>query len=158
MGGDWNGFAQAVAGGWQVNPILTFQTGLPFDLIDQGQQPNTRPDLVGTLSQSDHINQWFDTTAFAEVPSTAGIYDRPGTTPRNPFHGPGRQFLDLSLFKNFPIGERFNTQFRVQFYNITNTPQFDQPNSSFTSGDFGKITSTLLSSERQIEFALRFTF
>jgi len=158
MGGDWNGFAQAVAGGWQVNPILTFQTGLPFDLIDQGQQPNTRPDLVGTLSQSDHITKWFDTTAFAEVPSTGGVYDRAGTAPRNPFHGPGRQFLDLSLFKNFPIGERFNTQFRVQFYNITNTPQFDQPNSSFTSGDFGKVTSTLLSSERQIEFALRFTF
>lgn len=157
-GGDWNPILQGIVGGWQLNPILTFQTGLPFDLIDQAQQPNTRPDLVGPLHQSDHINNWFDITSFAEVPSTGGVYDRPGTGPRNPFHGPGRQYLDLSVFKNFPIGERVNTQFRAQFYNLTNTAQFDQPNGSFTSGDFGKVRSTLLDSERQIEFGLRITF
>ena len=159
MGSDWNGFLDAVAGGWQVNPILTFQTGLPFDLIDQsGPQPVTRPDQIGSLHQLDHIAKWFDTSAFASGPSTAGIFDRAGTAPRNPFHGPGRQYLDFSLFKNFRIGERLNTQFRAQFYNITNTPQFDQPNGNVGSGDFGRVTNTLLSTERQIEFALRFTF
>jgi hypothetical protein len=137
---------------------VTFQTGLPFDLIDQKEQPNTRPDLVGRLRTLGRIDGWFDQTAFAEVPSTGGVYDRPGTAPRNPFHGPGRQFMDLSLFKNFPVGERLNTQFRVQFYNITNTPQFDQPNSSLTSGDFGKVKSIILGTERQIELALRITF
>jgi hypothetical protein len=157
-GTGWNPVLQGIAGGWQLNPILTFQSGLPFDLIDQAQQPNTRPDLVGSLHQSGSINRWFDQTAFAEVPSTGGVYDRPGTAPRNPFHGPGRKFMDLSLFKNFPIGERVNTQFRVQFYNITNTPQYDQPNGSFTSGDFGKVKNTLLFTERQIELALRITF
>lgn len=157
-GNDWNPVLQQVIGGWQLNPILTFQSGLPFDLIDQAQQPNTRPDLIGTLHESDRINNWFDTSAFAEVPSTSGVYDRPGTAPRNPFHGPGRQFMDLALFKNFPVGERFNTQFRVQFYNLTNTPQFDQPNGSITSGDFGKVRSTALGAERQIEFGLRLSF
>ena len=157
-GSNWNPILQGFVGGWQLNPIVTFQTGLPFDLIDQKEQPNTRPDLAGRLRTLGRIDGWFDQTAFAEVPSTGGVYDRPGTAPRNPFHGPGRQFMDLSLFKNFPVGERFNTQFRVQFYNITNTPQFDQPNGSLTSGDFGKVKSVILGTERQIELALRITF
>jgi len=157
-GSNWNPVVQGIVGGWQLNPILTLQTGLPFDLIDQGQQPNTRPDLVGSLHQMNNINGWFNTSAFAEVPSTGGVYDRPGTAPRNPFHGPGRKFMDLAVFKNFPIGERVNTQFRVQVYNITNTPQYDQPNGSFTSGDFGKVKNTLLFTERQMELALRITF
>jgi len=157
-GSNWNPVVQGIVGGWQLNPILTLQTGLPFDLIDQGQQQNTRPDLVGSLHQMNNINGWFNTSAFAEVPSTGGVYDRPGTAPRNPFHGPGRKFMDLAVFKNFPIGERVNTQFRVQVYNITNTPQYDQPNGSFTSGDFGKVKNTLLFTERQMELALRITF
>jgi hypothetical protein len=155
-GGNWNGVAQAVAGGWQLNPILTFQTGVPFDVTINGN-PNTRPDLVGSLHTTGHVTQWFDTTAFAAPPSTDGVFDRAGTSPRNPFHGPGRQFLDLSLFKNFSLGERVNMQFRTQFYNLTNTPQLSLPDGGFY-GNFGKITSTLLDAERQIEFGLRFTF
>ena len=49
-------------------------------------------------------------------------------------------------------------QFRSQFYNITNTPQFSQPDGNQPDGNFGHITSTVLDAERQIEFGLRFTF
>jgi hypothetical protein len=66
--------------------------------------------------------------------------------------------MDLSISKNFHLYERLNTEFRAEFYNLTNTPQFDQPVTQFNSGQFGQITNTLLNSERQIEFALRFTF
>lgn len=158
FGHNWNGVVETVLGGWQLSPILQLQSGLPFDVIDQANSPNTRPDLTGSLHQTGHISQWFDTTAFSAPPATGGVFDRPGTAPRNPFTGPGRKYLDLSISKSFRIGERFNTEFRTELYNLTNTPQFDQPNGSFTSGDFGKVTSTLLNSERQIEFALRVTF
>jgi hypothetical protein len=157
-GNAWNPVLQQVAGGWQLNPILTLQSGMPFDLISSSQGLRTRPDLVGPLHQINDIDKWFDTSAFVDPPNTGGVFDRPGTAPRNPFNGPGRKFVDFAIFKNFLIGERYNTQFRVQFYNLFNTPQFGQPNGDSSSGDFGKIRSILLSSERQIEFALRFTF
>jgi len=50
------------------------------------------------------------------------------------------------------------TQFRTEFFNLFNTPHFVQPDYNFTDGNFGKLTSTLLSSERQIQFALRISF
>lgn len=159
-GGDSNGFVQAVAGGWQLNPIVTFQTGTPFDVtLNQPYQQYTRPDLTGATSSPERINQWFNTTVYATPPAGPGFgYARAGTSPRNPYHGPGRQFLDFSVFKNFSLGERVKMQFRAQFYNITNTPQFSQPDGNQPDGNFGHITSTLLDAERQIEFGLRFTF
>jgi Carboxypeptidase regulatory-like domain/TonB-dependent Receptor Plug Domain len=158
-GGDWNGVVQAIAGGWQLNPIVTFQTGSPFDVtLNQPYQQYTRPDLIGTPSTPEHANQWFDTTVYGIPPLGGYGYSRAGTSPRNPYHGPGRQFMDFSVFKNFAMGERVNMQFRAQFYNITNTPQLSQPDGNLTDGNFGTITSTLLDAERQIEFGLRFTF
>ena len=49
--------------------------------------------------------------------------------------GPGLSNLDFALFKNFHVTERVNGSFRVQFYNITNTPHFGQPN--FNIGNYG---------------------
>ncbi len=157
MGNSWNGVLQAIAGGWQINPIVTFQTGVPFDVTINGS-PLTRPDLIGSYHTLSSVNQWFDKSAFQAPPSTSGVYDRPGTSARNPFHGPGRQFMDMALFKNFGLTERVNMQFRAQFYNLTNTPQLSLPDGNFSDGNFGKITSTLLDAERQIEFGMRFTF
>lgn len=164
-GGDWNGFMQAVAGGWQLNPILTFQTGTPFDVtLNQPYQQYTRPDLIGIPRTPEHVNQWFDSgpTVYTTPPPGPGSppfgYARAGTSPRNPYHGPGRQFMDFSIFKNFSFGERLKMQFRTQFYNITNSPQFSQPDGNQPDGNFGHITSTVLDAERQIEFGLRFTF
>jgi hypothetical protein len=66
--------------------------------------------------------------------------------------------LDLTISKNFKIGERVNTEFRTAFYNISNTPQFSAPTGDLNSGNFGRVTSIVLGSERQIEFGLRFSF
>ena len=68
-----------------------------------------------------------------------------------------------ALFKNFSITERVVGQFRFQAYNITNTPQFTNPNATFSTttgaiGDFGSINVTRLYSNRQLEFAARITF
>jgi hypothetical protein len=161
-GTSFNGAEQAVLGGWQVSPIFTYQSGLPFDPWDGSQSPATRPDLVGPLHTLGKVTEWFDTSAFADPPEVSfpggTTFARPGTSPRNPLFGPSRKYMDLSISKNFHLYERLNTEFRAEFYNLTNTPQFDQPVTQFNSGQFGQITNTLLNSERQIEFALRFTF
>jgi hypothetical protein len=165
IGGDMSGVANAIVGGWQINPAVVMQSGMPFDVISSGQGLRTRPDLVGNLHQIGSINQWFDTSAFADPPTvniggTGAVFARPGNSPRNPFMGPGHRHLDVALFKNFKVGERFTTQFRSQFYNVTNHPQFGQPNGDISSGaqNFGTVRGSTLSGERQIEFALRVTF
>ncbi len=164
FGNNFNGVEQAIAGGWQLLPILTLQSGMPFDVFDSKNQPNTRPDLVGPLHQLNGIastpasNLWFDTTAFVDPPSVSGVYTTPGTAPRDPFTGPARKFLDLTVSKNFKVTERVNTEFRTAFYNITNSPQFGAPTGDLNNGNFGQVKSILLSSERQIEFALRISF
>lgn len=147
-----------VLGGWQLNSILILQTGLPFDLVDPGS-PETRPDIIGPVTITGDPDMYFTTSAFARVPTNAtGVKLRPGTLGRNVFYGPGTKNLDLSFFKDFNITERFKTQFRTEVFNLTNTPQFSQPNTDITSGDFGKIRSTRLGTNRQIQFALRVEF
>jgi hypothetical protein len=158
FGDNWTPAVNAILGGWQINPILTFQSGLPFDLSSSYQGLRTRPDLVGTPAQTNAINGWFDTKAFADPPSVNGVFTRAGTAGRNIFTGPARKYLDMSIFKNFQVTERFNTQFRAEFFNVTNSPQFAQPNGDITSGDFGKVRSTLLGTERQIQLALKVSF
>jgi hypothetical protein len=157
-GSDWNAVTNAFLGGWALYPILSIQSGSPFDIIDTSQNPSTRPDLVGSLQQNNNITSWFNTKAFQSVPNLGGVFLRPGTTPRNPFTGPAHRSMDLTVAKNFHAGERLNTEFRAAFYNLTNTPQFSQPTGSITDGNFGTVKSILLSSERQIELALRFSF
>lgn len=73
-------------------------------------------------------------------------------------YGPGSKQLDLSLFKNFSLPEHMQLQFRAEAFNLTNTPQYLQPNGDITSSGFGQITSTRFSSERQLQFALRVSF
>ena len=66
--------------------------------------------------------------------------------------------MDLSLFKAFPITERIKFEFRAEAFNIANHPQFSNPNTDISAGNFGQITSTLQASERQIQFAARVLF
>jgi hypothetical protein len=154
-----NRTADLLIGGWQLNGILTIQSGLPFSFPTPGS-PGGRPDLIGNLTTfPGNAQQYFNTAAVAPVPLTAdGVLTHPGTLGRNVLIGPGIRTLDLSLFKNFALTERFKMEFRAESFNIANHPQFSNPNTDITAGNFGQITSTLLSSERQIQFAARLLF
>ncbi len=80
-----------------------------------------------------------------------------GSVPRNFFSGPGRTNVDLAIAKTTPIvGERLKAEFRAEFFNILNSAEFDNPNTSITSGLFGQITTT--ADPRIIQFGLRLTF
>lgn len=80
-----------------------------------------------------------------------------GNGGRNILYGPGRVNLDFSIFKNFALTERFKLEYRSEFFNLTNTPQFGLPNSSIGSPAAGTIAG-LSGPNRQIQMALRLAF
>jgi hypothetical protein len=146
-----------VLGGWQMNGITTLQTGLPFTPTLNAATVNTgggsRPDRIGSgkLDNPDP-SRWFDTSAFA-TPAQFTY----GNAGRNILYGPGRVNFDFSLFKDFRITESVKIQFRTEFFNLFNTPQFDLPNATIGSGPAGTITS-IVGIPRQIQFGLKLVF
>jgi hypothetical protein len=153
------GMTRSVLGNWQINGILTWQTGFPFTVLDtsdpnQDGQPTDRPDLVGEpLGSGTRTPQkWFDSAAFAHpAPGTNG------TSGRNSVVGPRISNLDFSLFKDFAFTEQQKLQFRAEFFNLFNHPNFDFPVNDFNSPAVGQIHNTRLPN-RQIQFALRYSF
>lgn len=168
-----SGPASWLAGGWQVNGIMTRMSGTPFTVTSAGASLNApgntqTADLVkssvGILGGIGRGASWFDPLAFAPV--TAVRY---GTVGRNSMRGPGVFNFDASLFRNFKITERFKLQFRTEVFNLTNTPAFNNPGANassptrrpdgsiINSNGFSEITSAQ-ATERQFRFALRLTF
>jgi hypothetical protein len=156
------GVTDTILGGWQVNTILIMQTGLPFTPVLASPVSNagaSRPDRLknGAIGDPGPAH-WFDTSL-----NTAGAaWATPlqytyGNSGRNPLRGPGRINLDFSLFKQFALRERLKLQFRAEFFNLFNTPQFDLPNATIGNPAAGVISS-IVGTPRQIQFALRLTF
>lgn len=161
FGRNWSRPMDAILGGWHLNTIWTAQSGIPINFsISQNNsyQGNERPDVIAPLTVLGSPQEYFNTSALVAPPQVNGVFTRPGTLGRDPIYGPGQFTVDVGLFKDFAITERIKLQFRAQAYNIANRPQFSQPDSGLGDGNFGKITSTLLDTERQIEFAARVTF
>lgn len=161
-GNDANVVARAILGGWDTNVIFTGQTGLPFTPVLATSVSNagaSRPNRngVGTISNPDPA-KWFDTTfntagAVWSVPATFTY----GNSGRNILRGPGRINWDYSLFKDFSTSEKWHLQFRAEFFNLFNTPQFDLPNPSVGNPSAGIITS-IVGNPRQVQLGLRFSF
>jgi len=151
--------AEGVIGGWQLNAIFTAQSGLPFSLSTPGS-PGGRPDVTGSLTTNPgNTGKYFNTAAVARVPLNGdGVMLRPGTLGRNVLIGPGINTVDLSLFKNFSLTERLKLEFRAEAFNIANHPQFNNPATDITAGNFGQINGTLLASERELQFAAKLFF
>ena len=76
---------------------------------------------------------------------------------RNVLRGPSQGNIDLALSKRTAIGERLHAEFRGEFFNLTNTPNFTSPNGSITSSSFGEIT-TITGNPRVAQFALKVMF
>lgn len=182
------GIANVVLGGWQTNGVVTLRTGFPMT-VTQGAITNTanvtiRPDRVADGSRSNPtVNQWFNPDAFRLVScqnTATPELCRYGNAGVGILEGPGYKGLDLSVFKNFAITERFRLQFRTEMFNFFNTPQFARPNGTLnTAGAFlptrnadgsinypsqanivrgpGAITS-LVAPMRNIQFGLKLLF
>ncbi|HMF78024.1 MAG TPA: carboxypeptidase regulatory-like domain-containing protein [Bryobacteraceae bacterium] len=145
---------------WQLNAIDVWETGFPFSVTNSSPRSNTgvsadRPNEIANPVLNDpSISEWFNTAAFQ--PQALGTI---GSAARNAVYGPHFRHFDLSLFKTFQLAEGLHLQFRAEAYNLTNTPNFNQPNGSLGSTSFGTISSTRTgSTPRQLQFALRFMF
>ena len=161
-GANTNGFVNAVAGGWQMNSIITFHTGQPFTLRSnacQGIWSGCSPNAVSGLNPNAapangrNPNEWFNINNVA--PPTALTEGSLGLQTN---YGPPTRTVDLSLFKTFDMTERFHLQFRAETFNIGNTPQFGLPDNNLQDSNFGRITSTATGSERHLQFSLRLQF
>lgn len=160
-GSDVSRWVDYAIGGWQVNAIYALQGGTPFSVTASGNPGSTRADLVGKpVIHPGNIANYVESGAFA-VPAKngAGIYLAPGTSGRDMLRGPGFSNMDFAMFKNVAVTERFRAQFRVQAYNLTNTPHFSNPyDTNLNDGHIGAINSVLTNSWRQVELAMRITF
>ena len=160
VGQSAHGIAKAALGGWQLNGIFVYQTGLPFTVTNNTQRANVgatgnsdRPNRIasGSLANAS-IHEWFDINAFVGQ----ALYTAGNSAPYI-LYGPDQRHLDLSLFKNFPLRENWQLQFRAESYNITNTPSFANPNGALGNAAFGTISSTV-GTPRQIQLALKLLF
>ncbi|MGB7493942.1 MAG: TonB-dependent receptor [Candidatus Acidiferrum sp.] len=161
-----NKFMKTTLGGWEVSGIVTAISGAPLNIGVTGDNvcsvvPNcsNRPNVTGPLSNPHTVNEWFDTAAFSmPAPGTWG------DEPHNGVRGPGRQNWNISLFKNFMFNQErgTNLQFRAEFFNIWNHPQWigDGVNGGISTNlgasNFGQVTSAY--DPREIQLALKFTF
>ncbi len=146
---------------WQINALFSAYSGTPFTVEaddaslnapGNGQTADQVKKRVRKFGGKGLGHPYFDPTAFAPVTET-----RFGNTGRNILRGPGVVNLDLGVFRDFPITERFRLQFRAESFNVSNTPHFNNPNANVSEDDFATITSAK-QDERSFRFGLRLFF
>ena len=161
--GTSNGVANALLGGWQVNGLFNIRSGLPVNVVRSAPQgyEGLRPNLVGDPNISNRtVEQYFNTSAFSVTGLTGPNATLPGSAGRNILRGPGFANLDFSTFKNIALNslrEGMQLQLRFEFFNLTNTPHFANPNAVFGGGNFGQITGTV-GNPRIVQFAAKLNF
>ncbi|MBY0506664.1 MAG: carboxypeptidase-like regulatory domain-containing protein [Bryobacteraceae bacterium] len=156
-----NRFTNGVIGGWQLNAIVTAQSGLAFtptmaasSLNNAGayQLPNR---ICNGAIDSPRVERWFDTACFAAP--AALTYGNSGL---NILRGPDLQQFDLAVLKNFgiPLRDGMRVQFRAEAFNLGNRANFRLPNFNIGVPAGGTITNTLTGFGRQVQMVLKFEF
>ncbi len=160
FGKSLTGWEGGLVKGWQLNAIDVWETGFPFSVVNSSPRSDTgagsdRPNLVGNPVLSDpSIHEWFNTSVFQPQ-----LFGTVGSEARDAVYGPHFRHFDLSLFKVFQLTERLHLEARAESFNLTNTPNFAQPNATVGTASFGTISSTRVgSTPRQLQFALRLMF
>jgi hypothetical protein len=157
-----HGVASEILGNWQLNSVVQLRSGQPYNLEVSGDVANigndnsfwnyARPNIIGNPSPAHQTtNEWFNPAAFA-VPSFSY-----GNFGRNVLRTASVYDADLSLFKNFPIGEKFLISLRFEFFNVFNIQNYGAPDTLIGDPAAGRITSNVLP-PRQIQFGLHLSF
>lgn len=181
----FNSFVNTLLGGWSVAGVTTIQSGLPLSIFgtngsnafgitgDRVQLAAgcTHADLVTSGSVHDRLGGYFNRLCINGLTATGGAPDWPiieaGSTARNFGNsgvgiviGPGQNNSDIAIIKRTRVGflgEGGNIEFRSEFFNAFNTPQFANPNTNASTATFGQITATSVSA-RIIQFGLKLNF
>jgi hypothetical protein len=160
-----NPFLKAVINGWQLSGIVTLQSGLPFSVVTGADSnfdgnANDRANVTGdpfldpNRARSAVTAAWFNTSAFS-LP-TGG---QDGNAARNLMTGPGTKNVDLGIFRNFRIKEKFDFQMRGEFTNAFNLVNLSNPNGTYSTAvnnNFGKILTA--APMRGVQVGLRLSF
>jgi hypothetical protein len=190
------GWASRIVGNWEVAGEIALQNGTPVNPEDganvsnNGETSGDRPFVTGNPNNfHHHIAEWFNVldynyqnvVAAPPVASNQQLNSFPGVTvvPPTPqpygnarngsIQSPGYEDVDLNVARTFALPRKMSMQFRAQFYDAFNEPQFEQPSGTFTGftknattgvvsakGSFGKVTQA--NGARNIEFALKLFF
>jgi len=167
FGGNLNDTANAILGGFQLTLIERISSGFPVPLIDSNNQSGTafnsggdsynfnrpnqvRPCSVYNANHSQH--QWINPSCFyAPAPGELG------DAARVPVVGPDFVNSDLSLIKKIALPGKVDMNFRAEFFNLFNHPQYGMPVNDFNASGFGTVNSTV-NNPRLIQLALKLTF
>jgi hypothetical protein len=168
-----SGPARYILGDWQIAGLWTWESGLPLNFA-QSTTSNLAsalnapgnfqwPEQVAPVQILGHEGPgqyWFSKSSFA-APAAGTI----GNVGRDILYGPNLFAINASISRLFNITERFKLTFRGEAFNMTNTPQFDQPDTTFGDAAFGQITTAdnkaqalQTNPNRQLQVSLRLTF
>jgi hypothetical protein len=171
-----HGLPRTLLGDWSLAAIATIQSGSALTIAETNSTnvfgiSEDRAQLSGQCTKSQlvrggavesKLNGYFNASCFTTPPviGADGIGTAFGNSATGIVNGPGQANLDLAFSKtvavNWPV-EKSTLQFRVEFYNALNHPQFADPDSDFASPTFGVISGTAVS-PRVGQLALRFDF
>jgi hypothetical protein len=164
FGASWNGAANAVFGGWELDVIEKATSGFPVFTVDSdnasgvnfennGNSLNRPNQTCGASSGGSTLSQYFNTSCFA-TPAAGEL----GNASRTPVSGPNFVNTDFSAIKHFALPrEGMRLDFRSEFFNLFNHPQFGVPGGDINSATFG-VVNTTVGNPRVIQFALKLAF
>lgn len=146
-------WTQTAFGGWRYSDMTTIQSGGSgsFGLSVSHRGLASRPNLIAAVTYPKKYDEWFSTNSFAQP--APGYF---GNVGNGTFMGPGLVDFNMALYKTFSIYRGSTLQFRSEFFNVFNHRNPNGPDTSFGSGNFGKITSA--KDPREGEVALKFNF
>ena len=172
----------AFLGGWQLSGTSTLSTGPPFTVeasnTNQNLGESLRPNRIASGKQVTGTGirgidyPWFNPSAFVNVPNCISRTNcspdqygflpfAPGNSGRNILDGPGLAYVNLSLMRNFLMGEKRRIQFRCEDFNVLNHPNFLLPDRNFNetaAGIIGGVVGGGSGGPRILQLALRFEF
>jgi hypothetical protein len=168
FGGSAGRMMNYAIGGWRMAGIFTLTSGRPFTVFS-GQ--NTATNVINSLADCNGCTRkdgaaltdpgtgfvfYFDQSQRSKfsIPAAGSI----GNTARNFFESSRFVNFDASFAKNLKLTEKYNLEIRADVTNLTNTPTFGFPTTTFTAATFGRIRDTVLSSSRKIQMGARFSF
>lgn len=155
------GFANRLLAGWELGAIFSNFSGGPIGVTSAtnntfSQGGGQRPNWSGASASVNGANpdRWLDTSVFSNpAPYQFGNVARTLSGLRTDI----TQQVDMTLGKTTTIREKLRLQFRAEFFNLTNSPRFAPPNSSFGNPQFG-VVSSQLNQPRIVQFGLKLMY
>jgi Carboxypeptidase regulatory-like domain len=171
-GGNLRGVANSLAGGWELTLIEKVQSGFPIFVVDSNNTSGAgfldtndysliRPNQICNPAMGHPtLSAWFNTSCFAQ-PAAGEL----GNAGRTPLSGPGFVNTDFSVIKHFVLREGMRLDFRTEFFNLFNHPQFGAPGyggagygADFASPSTMAVINYTVNNPRLVQFALKLAF